>query len=153
MEGYTFSHMKLNKKYMAFYKTWLTIFATTAILNVIIYNFFIGQFYRSELSKIGLERIDRDKPLLEIQLTIYAVLTAIIIFFILKSIRQVNRKEAGALYGALMGIGIFLTHNIFNYALLKDWSTALVIVDASWGILQGIFIGVMSVILYDRFNT
>ena len=136
---------------MAFYKTWLSVFCLDAFLNIIVYTFFIGQFYKSELSKIGLNRIDRDKPMIEIQLIMYAVIVAVICFFVLKTVQKQNRKELGALYGALFGIVIFLSHNMFNYALLRDWTAALVIIDASWGIVQGIIIGYLSVILYDRF--
>lgn len=143
--------MNLNKKYMAFYKTWLSIFCIDAILNVVVYTYFIGAFYKTELSKIGLDRIDRDKPMLEIQLVTYAVIIAILVFFIIKSIGKVNRRSTGALYGGILGGVIFLSHNVFNHALLKHWTIALVIVDSSWGILQGIFIGVFSVMFYDYF--
>lgn len=136
---------------MAFYKTWLSIFCIDAILNVLVYTYFIGQFYKTELSKIGLDRIDRDKPMMEIQVVSYAVITAVMIFFILKSVRKINRRSTGALYGGLLGIIIFLSHNIFNHALLKDWTVALVIIDSSWGIIQGLLIGFLSVVLYDRF--
>ena len=137
---------------MSFYKTWLSIFCIDAVLNVIVYTFLIGKFYRSELSQIGLDRIDRDRPLLEIQLVMYAVIVAIICFFVLKSIRKNNRKELGSMFGGILGLAIFLSHNMFNYAIFKDWSVALVIIDASWGILQGIMIGYLSVFFFDRFN-
>ena len=144
--------MELNKQFNAFYKTWLAVYITDAVLNVIMYTYLIGPFIKRELSKIGLDRIDRDKPATEIQLASYAIVIAIILFFIINSIPKKNRKALGSLYGALFGVIIFLIHNLFNFAIFKDWSLALVIIDSSWGILQGVMIGFLGVYFYDRFN-
>lgn len=143
--------MGLNKQFSAFYKTWLSVYLIDVILNILVYTYLIGAFYKTELSKIGLDRIDRDKPLLEIQLVMYAAIVAIMIFFILRSIPKKNRRSTGTLFGGILGCAIFLSHNIFNYTLLKHWSVALVIIDSSWGIILGILTGFLSVVLYDRF--
>lgn len=142
--------MIMNKEYIAFYKTWLSVFVIDVVLNIIVNTFLIQKFYKTELSKIGLNRIDRDKPLLELQMVVYAIFIAVIIYFIVKSLPKKNRKSLGALYGAIFGIVIFLTHNVINYTIFKHWTIALVIIDSSWGIILCMLTGFLSVVIYDR---
>lgn len=146
------SRMILNKQYLAFYKTWLSVFIIDVILNVLVNTLLIQQFYKTELSKIGLNRIDRDKPLLELQMVVYAVFIALIIYFTIKSLPKKNRKSLGTLYGAMFGVMIFLTHNMINYTIFKDWTTALVIIDSAWGIVLCMLTGFLGVTLYDLFS-
>ncbi len=144
--------MLLTKQFNAFYKTWLGVFILDVVLNVIANTFLLEKFYKTELSKIGLDRLDRDKPLLEIQMAMYAIFIAVMLFFIIKSIGKKNRRSLGALYGMLFGVIIFLTHNIINYSLLKHWTVALVIIESSWGIILCMITGFLGVALYDRFS-
>lgn len=41
--------------------------------------------------------------------------------------------QTAALYGALFGVFAYGTYELTNYATLKDWPVAMVVVDMAWG--------------------
>jgi uncharacterized membrane protein len=70
------------------------------------------------------------------------------IFFVLPRIPKTGSGLEGVLWGALFGLVVYGVYDLTNYALLKDWSLSMTLVDMLWGItacgLSGFIVGRLS---------
>ena len=90
-------------------------------------------FYSEQLSGLLLET-----PRFGIAGAFYALyVVGIVIFAVVPGLRA-NSALAAASLGALFGFFAYATYDMTNYATLKGWSPAVVVVDITWGtILTG----------------
>lgn len=63
-----------------------------------------------------------------------------IVFLVLFKVPRVNYLEA-ALIGASAGILAITVYGVTNYALFKDWSLKLTVLEVIWGPMLGGFSG------------
>ena len=81
-------------------------------------------------------------------LIFYALfLVGIMIFCVMPAVEKDSLNHA-LLYGAMFGFFTYMTYELTNYAVIKDWPLAIVPVDILWGVvlatavsLVGYFIG------------
>ena len=59
-----------------------------------------------------------------------------IVFLVLYKTQKVNYPEA-MLIGAIAGILAITVYGVTNYALFKDWSLKLTVLEAIWGPMLG----------------
>ena len=78
-------------------------------------------------------------------LIFYALfLVGAMIFAVLPGVEK-NSLVHTLIYGALFGFFTYMTYELTNYAVIKDWPFWIVIVDIVWGI---VLTGVVSIIGY-----
>ena len=58
----------------------------------------------------------------------------LVIFAVMPALKAGSPGTA-ALYGALFGFFTYATYDLTNHATLRNWSTALTLVDTAWGTL------------------
>ncbi len=97
-----------------------------------------GSFYRSQIGPLML-----DQPRLGVAAIFYVFYIAgIVIFAVLPALRSESLLTA-VLLGALLGLIAYGTYDVTNYATLRDWTIAMVLVDIAWGAaLTGVSAGV-----------
>jgi uncharacterized membrane protein len=85
-------------------------------------------FYKSQLGALLL-----DKPNLWPALVFYALyVVGLVVFCVMPAIDGESWTKA-AMLGALFGFCAYATYDLSNLATLKDWSTAVTVVDMGWG--------------------
>jgi uncharacterized membrane protein len=60
-------------------------------------------------------------------------IAGILIFAVLPALK-IDSLSRAALWGALFGFFTYMTYDLTNLALLKDWPLNIVIVDILWGV-------------------
>lgn len=108
------------------------VYAVTAIvflgLDFIWLTRLAKSFYAEQLGGLLLE-----SPRLGIAGAFYAVfVVGIVVFAVLPAQREGSFLTAAVL-GALLGFIAYATYDITNYATLKGWPAAVVVVDIAWG--------------------
>ena len=83
-------------------------------------------FYRQQLGSLMLEQ-----PLMGVALAFYALyLVGLVIFGVAPGFRDGSWRTA-MLFGALFGLFAYATYDLTNLATLRNWPTALTLVDSS----------------------
>lgn len=91
-----------------------------------------GRFYRPVIGDLLLA-----KPHLAPAAVFYLLYPAgLMLFVVLPALRGGGVAHA-ALWGALFGLFTYGTYDLTNQATLRNWSTALTVVDVAWGTILG----------------
>ena len=92
--------------------------------------FVAREFYKQQLGGLML-----DKPLLGVALVFYALyLVGLVIFGVSPGLRDGSWRSA-LLFGALFGLFAYATYDLTNLATLKNWPTAVTLIDIAWGVV------------------
>jgi uncharacterized membrane protein len=94
-------------------------------LGIVAKNFYQGQ--------IGM--LMKDSPNWTAALIFYALFIVGIMVFAVLPHYQKNSFAETLLYGALFGFFTYMTYELTNYAVLKDWPLPIVFVDIAWGVV------------------
>ncbi len=73
-------------------------------------------------------------------------IAGILIFAVVPALSK-NSWQHAMLYGALFGFFTYMTYELTNLALLKDWPLNIVIVDIIWGVVLCTAVATLSFIL------
>ncbi|MBW2468299.1 MAG: DUF2177 family protein [Deltaproteobacteria bacterium] len=87
-------------------------------------------FYRENLSYILSPQVNWPAAIIFYLLYIAGIL----IFAVVPAVTKDSWQHA-MLYGALFGFFTYMTYELTNLALLKDWPLNIVIVDIIWGVV------------------
>lgn len=74
----------------------------------------------------------------------------LVIFAVIPALKAESSGTA-ALYGALFGFFTYATYDLTNHATLRNWSTALTLVDTAWGTLLAGFAAVAAYWITSKF--
>ena len=77
----------------------------------------------------------REEPLWPAAGVFYLMYVAGIVFFAVQPALGSGSWKTAALHGAVLGFIAYATYDMTNYATLKDWPLAMVLVDLAWGTL------------------
>ncbi len=94
-------------------------------LGIVAKNFYQGQ--------IGM--LMKDSPNWTAALIFYALFIVGIMVFAVLPHYQKNSFAETLLYGALFGFFTYMTYELTNYAVLKDWPLPIAFVDIAWGVV------------------
>ena len=123
-----------------YFLVWIFSFAFTSLIDAI---WHLGIFKRAYSEGIKLlARMSGDKmafnPFAGILSQVLVV--TCIVFLVLYKAQKVNYQEA-MLIGAIAGILAITVYGVTNYALFKDWSLKLTVLEVIWGPILGGFSG------------
>ncbi|MCC0014907.1 MAG: DUF2177 family protein [Rhodobiaceae bacterium] len=118
--------------------THLLAYATTAAVFLVIDYVWLAHlargFYADRLGHLLLER-----PNVGAAVTFYAIYVAGIVFFATLPALKSGSASSALVLGALFGFFAYATYDMTNYATLKGWPLAVVMVDVAWGtVLSGL---------------
>jgi len=123
-----------------YFLVWLLSFAFTSMIDAI---WHLGIFKKAYSEGIRpLARMSGDKIALNAFAGVLSQVLVVtcIVFLVLYKVQKVNYLEA-ALIGAIAGILAITVYGVTNYALFKDWSLKLTILEVIWGPILGAFSG------------
>jgi len=124
-----------------YFLVWLLSFAFTSLIDAI---WHLGIFKKAYSEGIRpLARISGDKMAINPFAGILSQVLVVtcIVFLVLFKTQKVNYLEA-ALIGAIAGILAITVYGLTNYALFKDWSLKLTVLEVIWGPMLGSSSGV-----------
>ena len=124
-----------------YFLVWLLSFAFTSLIDAI---WHLGIFKKAYSEGIKpLARMSGEKITLNPVAGILAQVLVVtcIVFLVLFKTQKVNYLEA-ALIGAIAGILAIAVYGLTNYALFKDWSFKLTVLEVIWGPMLGASSGV-----------
>jgi uncharacterized membrane protein len=88
------------------------------------------KFYRESLAPIARMRDGSLDPIWPVAVLVYPVLAAGLAIFVLS---RATSPAHAAVLGAAFGIISFAVYDLTNHATLRDWRTAMTVVDIMWG--------------------
>lgn len=88
------------------------------------------QFYRDQLG--SLMRVSPNWPVAILFYLLFIV--GILVFAVIPALNAGSISKA-LIYGALFGFFTYMTYELTNYAVIKDWPALLVPVDILWGVV------------------
>lgn len=102
-------------------------------------------FYLSQLGALSRMKGGSMSPNIPSSILVWMLIVLGLILFVLPKIPKTGPGVEGFLWGALFGLVVYGVYDLTNFALLKDWSLAMTIVDMLWGTiacgLSGFVIG------------
>ncbi|EJN00555.1 DUF2177 family protein [Phyllobacterium sp. YR531] len=99
-------------------------------------------FYRNRLPDVISTDVNYTAAVL-----FYLIFVAGIVIFAVSPALQTGRWTTALVYGALFGFMAYATYDLTNQATLKQWSTAVTVVDMAWGTLASAVSASLSFVL------
>jgi uncharacterized membrane protein len=65
----------------------------------------------------------------------------VMIFAIIPALKQGSISKA-LLYGALFGFFTYMTYELTNYAVIKNWPGSIVLIDIAWGVVLSLIVAI-----------
>ena len=126
-------------------KLFLSAAATFAVLDYIWLGMIMSGFYTKEMLAIGRILDGKIKPVLWSGAIVYILLALGIVFFVLPKIEVGAGLFNAFVVGAFFGLIVYGVYDWTNYAVLKDYSLLLSVVDMAWGAIVSGAAAVVSV--------
>jgi uncharacterized membrane protein len=119
-----------------YFLVWLLCFAFTSLIDAIWHLGIFKKAYSEGMKPLA--RMSGDKMVINPFAGILAQVLVVtcIVFLVLFKTQKVNYLEA-ALIGAIAGILAITVYGLTNYALFKDWSLKLTVLEVIWGPILG----------------
>jgi uncharacterized membrane protein len=73
------------------------------------------------------------QPIVSAALVVYLAIPLGILLFVLPRVNADNLVGSALLWGALYGIVVYTIYDMTNYALVRDWSLRVSLIDICWG--------------------
>jgi uncharacterized membrane protein len=112
----------------------LKSFAITLVVLVVLDTIWLGfvmrSFYRESLAPIARMRDGGLDPIWPVAALVYPIMAAGLAIFV---IGRATSPAQAALFGATFGLVAFSVYDLTNHATLRDWRTAMTVVDITWG--------------------
>lgn len=108
---------------------YLSTFAVFLVVDFLVLSYFMKPIFARDIGPLMLETF-RVLP----AFLFYAFLVGVVLWFVSWP-GLVEGKSLWWVFGnaALLGAAAYGTYEFTNYAILKDWTTTLVVVDLTWG--------------------
>ena len=69
-------------------------------------------------------------------------IVGIMIFAVIPGVEK-NSLQYTLLYGGLFGFFTYMTYELTNYAVIKDWPFAIVPIDITWGVVLALLVSLV----------
>lgn len=114
-----------------------TFFKILCIVSflVITIDFFWIKLYMADQYSSLISSVQNTSMMVRLIPTIFAYITIIlsIVLFVIPKISYLNRFSDSLLYGGILGACMYGMFSTTNYALLKNWSLKVMLLDTFWG--------------------
>ncbi|MDI6848604.1 MAG: DUF2177 family protein [Candidatus Saccharicenans sp.] len=125
---------------------WVITLALVSLVDALWHLVIFGRVYREDFKALAILRNDRI-----VFRTVYGFLAQLVLvscLVLLVILRDPARAKISVLVGALVGLLAITVYGLTNYALIKDWSPRLMILEVVWGPLLGAWGGLVVSLSY-----
>jgi uncharacterized membrane protein len=112
------------------FAAYIATLTTFLVLDFVWLGYIAGNFYRSELGPLLLER-----PNLLASALFYALYAIGIVIFAVSPALQSQSWTSALLFGALFGLFAYATYDMTNYATLRGFPLTITLLDMAWGMV------------------
>lgn len=127
----------------------IPVFVLGMVLNGLFHGVAAAPFFDQHLAPLGgaVNKMADFNPLPIAILEI--ILVSLIYYFTTRNSTSQIAASKGLITGALIELGSSSAWNLANQATLKNWSSIVTLVDISWHVTSGAFMGWVMVKLYN----
>ncbi|MDI6697788.1 MAG: DUF2177 family protein [Candidatus Saccharicenans sp.] len=125
---------------------WVITLVLVSLVDALWHLVIFGRVYREDFKALAILRNDRI-----VFRTVYGFLAQLVLvscLVLLVILRDPARAKISVLVGALVGLLAITVYGLTNYALIKDWSPRLMILEVVWGPLLGAWGGLVVSLSY-----
>lgn len=127
----------------------LPVFLLGMVLNGLFHGVVAAPFFDQHLAPLG-ESVNKMADFNPLPIAILEIiLVSLIYYFITRDTVGQIAASKGLIVGALIELGSSGAWNLANQATLKNWSSTVTLVDISWHVISGAFMGWVMVKLYN----
>jgi uncharacterized membrane protein len=114
--------------------TFFKILCLVSFLTITI-DFFWIKFYMADQYTSLIASVQNTSMIVRFIPTVLAYVTIIlpIVLFVIPKVSYLNRFRDSLLYGGILGACMYGMFSATNYALLKNWSLKVMLLDTFWG--------------------
>lgn len=113
---------------MIYLKAYLGALATFLVIDAIWLGFIAKSFYAEQLGALM-----RDSPNMAAAAAFYAIYVGGVVLFAVRPALATESHWLALGLGAALGFMAYGTYDVTNYATLKGWPIAVVVIDILWG--------------------
>ncbi|MGB4704776.1 MAG: DUF2177 family protein [Candidatus Saccharicenans sp.] len=128
---------------------WVITLVLVSLVDALWHLVIFGRAYREDFKALAILQNDRI-----VFRTFYGVLAQLVMvscLILLIILRDPEEVKISALVGALVGLLAITVYGLTNYALIKDWSPRLMVLEVVWGPLLGAWGGLVVSLAYRWF--
>ena len=124
-------------------KSFALHFVLFGVLDAIWWGYIANKFFIDEMGHIA--KMVEGKPNLNLYagLVVYVVMSMMLSVFVVKNPMTDSAYKA-ALFGALIGVGLFATYEFTNLSIIADYPIKFALVDTAWGTFMCSLLGLAS---------
>lgn len=127
----------------------LKAYAIAAVTFVVVDMAWLGvmapRYYKPIMGDIALSGVNLPPAIL-----FYALYPVGLVIFAINPALKAGSPATALWLGALFGFFTYLTYDLTNHATLRNWTTALTVVDVAWGTLLGALTSMATVWIVGR---
>lgn len=127
----------------------LPVFVLGMVLNGLFHGVVAAPFFDQHLAPLG-KSVNKMADFNPLPIAILELIMVGLIYYF--TTRDTSGRVApwrGLITGALIELGSSSAWNLANQATLKNWSSTVTLVDISWHVISGAFMGWVLVALYN----
>ena len=109
--------------------SYISVLTALAVLDSVWFRVVAKSFYGKEIGHLM-----RAEPVWLAIIIFYLLYAGAVVFFVVMPAGGSWTKAL--LLGALLGFTVYMTYELVNYAILKDWAFSVVIPDILWGMFM-----------------
>jgi uncharacterized membrane protein len=113
-------------------KRYVILYVATAILMAVLDGVWLGYITR-DFFRSRLVHLLAPEPNLVVAALFYLLYVVGIMIFVHAPALGSGSWTTALLYGALFGFFVYMTYDLTNLALLKDWPYSIAALDIAWG--------------------
>ncbi len=125
---------------------WVITLVLVSLVDALWHLVIFGRAYREDFKALAILQNDRI-----VFRTVYGFLAQLVLvscLVLLVILRDPARVKISVIVGALVGLLAITVYGLTNYALIKDWSPRLMILEVVWGPLLGAWGGLVVSLTY-----
>lgn len=94
-----------------------------------------------DLYRKYLGHLMRPSPLWSVAIVFYLLFNIGLVVFVVYPAVQKGSLSYALIYGAFFGFITYMTYELTNWAVIKDWPWEIVIIDIVWGMVLSTLVG------------
>jgi uncharacterized membrane protein len=94
----------------------------------------------------------RPSPNWPVAIVFYLLFIIGLVIFVINPAIEKNSWTHALLYGAMFGFFTYMTFDLTNWAVLKDWPQTIVYIDIAWGIVLSTVVSLGTYFIYNLFK-